>query len=222
MSNDYIPHADLEYRRWLDRFVNGVTAHAAELGLTPQQVAALQQQRSDFDSAFAEMQQAKILLNSATKHKNSERRSSERAMRAMARRISDLPALTAGMRGEMGLTIPDKTRTHLHVGDERPVIYLETVPGAVIVHFGTRPTNERFNSKPKWAIGCNIHRKKVGEAKWQLLALETTSPYVDRVDGPGADYTYVVEYRGKKASQVGKCSLDQTVAARGAFAERSA
>ncbi len=218
MSKDYVPHADIEYNLWMKRFVSAVAAHAADLGLKAQDVAALQQHQADFESAFAEMLEARRQLSAATALKNTTRRESERAMRAMARLISDLPELTTAMRGEMGLTIPDETRGHLHVGDETPGLWLEAFPGAVHVHFGTRPHNERFNSKPKWALGCNIYRKKAGESEWQFLNFETSSPYIDRIVGPASDYTYIVQYRGKRASQVGQSSLEATIAARGALA----
>jgi len=85
----------------------------------------------------------------------------------------------------------------------------------VVVHWGPYPSNERINGKPAGVKTANIYRKKDGEDDCALIGYASSSPYIDSITGPAADYTYIVRYRGTKATGVSIPSNAQTIAARG-------
>ena len=109
-------------------------------------------------------------------------------------------------------------RAESTINTEVPGIYAEALQGKVIVHFGTSPMNEQKNTKPACVFGTNIYRKKDGEDRYELISFETSSPYVDNIQGPPTGYTYVVRYRGQKSNEISQESAAAYVAVSGATA----
>jgi hypothetical protein len=216
---DYVPKKDSDFKAWLSKLVTALDAHKAEFGLLDADLAPLVSAESDFEAAIADHALKQRDARAATARKDSMREAAEEALRPLIRMVNNHKAMTNTLRVGMGL----RARSGVHstpglVGDEIPSIFLETQPGAVIVHFGTHPTNEYMNGKPSWARGCNIYRKKAGEDGFPLLNFETASPYIDEITGPPAAYTYCVQYRGTRASDVGASCIPETIAAGGLLA----
>lgn len=214
----YIPVNDSEFVAWMERFITGLTAHSEDLGLTPEQIAAVQGVSTAFDWAVTEYGDRKQALTSASNTKKSYRVSATGVIRPLVQKLQVNDAMTDGIRGELGIPVRQPRVVVLSAGPEVPNIRVETEPGRVIVHFGTQPDNERVNKRPSWAQGCNIYRKAAGEEQFTLLAFQKTSPYTDVIAGSAKDYTYYVAYRGNKAADIGGESVEVTVAARGAQA----
>lgn len=219
MSKDYVPVRDQDLDSWLVNFVTVLANNAAQLGLVPADITPIDQTSTAFQSALLNYLQKKPEMDSASTQKKNTRTAAVDVLRPLVRRINNHPGMTDELRSLLGLPVKSTGgRTVLTAGPEVPGIFLETTPGSVTVHFGTEPQNERINGKPAWARGCNIYRKRAGEQEYALVAYQNASPWVDTINGPGADYTYVVRYRGVKASDLGGESLEATVAARGAMA----
>lgn len=215
---DYLPGNASELVSWMQNFIAGLTIHAVELEVDMAEITALSTAKTNLSTAVADQVAKKTAAKTATTVKNTNQDDAESLIRAMVLQISDEPALTDDLRAELGLPIPDHTKTPSTVGPEVPAISLESLPGMVIVHFGTNPTNEARNSKPAWAKGAVVYRKKAGESDYQMVGYERTSPYKDAIYGPGSDYTYFVRYQGKHAGDLGVESPEMTVAARGVLA----
>lgn len=216
VARDYVVRKDVEFKTWLERFVTGLSSYHAELGLTEEDLLPIAGESGAFGASLTAYEQQKNLLSAASREKQSRRVSAEDTLRPLVRRISSHPGMTDEIRGALGLPVHSRTRTRHAVGPDVPGIFVETDLGAVTIHFGTAPKNERINGKPVWVKGCNIYRKRAGETEFQMLAFESASPYVDHISGDGADYTYVVRYRGTRAHDIGAQSVEMTVAARGA------
>ena len=215
---DYVPKNDSQYRDWLGNFITILTAHLGDVGLMAPDITPLDGAKLLFDAALGDHQAKKAVAQAATAVKNTERDNTEDLLRPLVRRIQGHPGMTNDLRAALGLPARDDVRTTSTPGEEVPDLFLESLPGKIIVHFGMAPANERLNSKPSWAKGCNIYRKKAGESAFVLIASESASPYVDMILGPAADYTYVVQYRGTRASDTGTESSPMTIAASGLLA----
>lgn len=188
---------------WLERFETYVSAHLDELGLTPERIAFLPGERAEFANALADYDYMKALVSGAVKRKKNARSTIEQHLRPLVRMIKSNPDVTPEAYGLMGLKMPSANRERQYVGRERPALHLESVGGRVIVHFGTSPTNEHRNGRPKWSLGCNIYRKLPGDEEFQLAGFATSSPFVDKLDKMEGVVHYYARYRGRRNGEEG-------------------
>lgn len=216
MGNQYFPTNDLALRAWLLNFVTQLSSNLATFGLVAADVAPLDAKINEFNGNLDTYIAEQKIMASASGAKKQSRVESIELLRPMVNRIQNHPAMTDALRGLLGLPLRSTAvRTAGTMPPDVPGIFLETEPGRVYVHFGTEPQSENINGKPAGVKGCNIYRKKAGDAAFQLVAFQAASPYVDTIVGSGADYTYMVTYRGNKASDLGQPSAPSTIAARG-------
>lgn len=215
---DYIPWNDAELKAWLGNFSARIDIVKATFGLTDADIAPLIEERSAFEEAFMEHVRMRNAAQAATANKRNCREAVVQTIRRLSRQVDNHTAMTNGIRASLGLNLKSDTYSKSSVGDEVPGMYLTYAPGQVIVHFGDSPANELTNGKPSWARGCNIYRKADEEEKFQLVAFEISSPYLDEITGPPTSYTYVVRYRGQKAKDLGAGSPPSRIVAGGLMA----
>lgn len=215
---DYVPSNDEAFNTWLANFLTALNDHLVDFGLVAGDVAALTAARAQLAAAITDYATLKAQAQSASSAKKTAHESAEGLLRPLVRQINNHPAMTNDLRSLLGLPQRDTVRTSANMGEEVPDLFLEAVPGKVYVHFGTMPGNEMMNGKPAGVKGCNIYRKKAGEEDFTLLAFETASPYVDVISGPAADYTYIVQYRGTRSTDVGNSSSPMTIGVSGLLA----
>lgn len=223
MPKDYFPANDRALRDWLTNFVANLTINAAAVGLLPADLVKITGDADEFAGRLTTYDEQKALLASASGAKKTARTEVIATLRPLVQRIQNHPGMNDQLRGLLGLPLRNnELRIAGAMPPDIPKMHLETKPGKVWVHFGTEPGNERQNGKPLGVKGCNIWRKKGDEPTYQLVAFQSASPYEDSVAGLAADYTYVVQYRGNKASDLGEWSVPGTIAARGALVEDEA
>jgi hypothetical protein len=211
-NTDYVPKNDNDLNAWIVNFNTVLNANLAALGLVAADITTLSSTTSAFSASIPLAVTAEAAYHQAIENKKLKRVALVAALRAMVKRVNGHPGMTDAIRAQLGITVPDRVPSRHGVGPEVPVVELELKPGQVVVHFGTTPGNELTNGKPAWAIGCNIYRKKSGDAEWTLIAFDTASPYVDTITGPAANYQYRAAYRGTRASDEGASSAESTVA----------
>lgn len=214
---DYIPYKDAELEKWARNFWTRIEGLAETLGVPEEEVADLAEYASDFDAAVREQDLARKQAMAKTQQKIRTRERLVRKARAVFQRIDGHPALTNDVRAILGLNIPGAPKDEPTISSAVPGIHVEAGQGRVFVHFGTLPTNEQKNTKPSWATGVNIYRKTQDEDVFRLVAFEISSPYVEDVRGPAAEYSYFVRYRGRKAQDLSEQSAVVTIAARGVY-----
>ncbi len=215
---DYVPYNDTKLREWARRFADKLAEYRQTLGLSEAEVAALKAEQEAFATALQNHQNAQRHAMAMTAAKRDKHDDLVRAIRAMFRRIDYHPALTPAMRAEMGLNVRDGARQESIPLSDPPGIYVRVINSRVFVHFGTHPMNEQKNTKPPWATGVNVYRRKDGEEEFRLVAFEISSPYIEDVPGPACGYSYMVRYRGQKAHELGPHSNAAWVAVGGAMA----
>ena len=213
MPNDYIPTSDAEFLAWSTNFFTVLNANLATVGLTAADVTPHTTAQTAFATAVTDQVAKQAALDGSVATKKTRRSAYATPLRPLVKRIQAHPGMTDALRAQLGITVPTRTKRRRSPGPELPLLRLETRPGQVILHFGTEPGNEQRNGKPAWALGCNLYRKKAGEAEFSLIAFDTSSPYIDTVSGPATDVTYKAAYRGSRDTDEGGFSPEQTVAA---------
>ena len=223
MSTEYYPSNPDQFSAWLSHFVTVLTINAPQVGIVAADVAPLEADSDEFATALGNYNTKKFELTSASGAKQTKMDEAIATLRPLVRRIQNHPGMDNALRGMLGLPLHGTAMVTAGImPPDVPGIYLETEPGTVFVHFGTEPGNEKINGKPAGVKGCNIWRQKAGETGYTLVAYQSASPYKDTIQGAGVDYTYVVQYRGNKASDTGQMSAPSTIAARGGLVEQAA
>lgn len=220
----WIPKNDTQFESWMENFLTVLPGHLADFGMVEDDIATLIMADAQFESRLTGHIAAQSAAKAATSAKDSARGVTELHLKTIVRRINNHPAMTNEIRDSLGLPRRGAERSIVRVAttEQRPALFVETQRGAVYIHFGTNPVNERLNGKPEGVKGCNIYRKREGDPRFEMIVLATTSPYVDRVSGPASDYVYVARYRGTKADDLGPESLEAKIAAGGALEQPAA
>lgn len=203
---DYIPANDAEFLAWSTNFFAVLNANLATVGLVAADVTPVTTAQTSYSTSVGDQLTKQAAMDGAIATKKTRRTAYEPTLRALVKRVQAHPGMTDGLRAQLGITIPASTRTRRSPGPELPGLRLETRPGQVIIHFGT---------KPAWALGCNIYRKKSGEVEFTLIALDTASPYIDTLTGPAITVAYKAAFRGNRDTDEGGFCPEQSVAAGG-------
>ena len=214
-NEDYIDPNDAVFIAWSANYFTVINANLAAVGLIAGDVTPVSNARDAFSLAYTDQVAKEAAATAAVALKRTRRTTYVPQLRALVKRVQAHPGMTDSLRGQLGVTVPKRTRTRRGVGAEVPGVVLEPKPGQVIIHFGDNPGNEQTNGKPAWAAGCNIYRKFPGDLDFVLIAFDTASPYVDTIKGAARDVSYKAAYRGIRASDEGASSPEQTVAAGG-------
>ena len=219
MARNDIPSKDSDLSSWMNTFVSALAANAGTFGLLSADMAPLSDANDAFGVALADYMNKKQAIDAALGLKSMTRTDALAELRPMIQRICKHPAMNDQLRGILGLGRDGELQSATPISlIPAPSLYLESVIGQVVVHWGPTPQNERTNGKPAGVRGCNIYRRKAGEDEYQMMNFVTSSPYVDSITGPAADYEYVARYRGTKTIDLGAQSDAATVAARGQLA----
>lgn len=125
MPTGYIPRADGSFDAWQDNFLDYATAHALELGLTPEAVAKLNAARADWRQAHEGHVAARAAARSARQAKVDRRADYDRLIREAVRQIQTRSATTDGQRAGLGITVPDRQPTTVGPPTTRPVVRVD-------------------------------------------------------------------------------------------------
>jgi len=135
--------------------------------------------------------------------KDLERKRAERVLRTFSQLIQVRPGTTDELRAELGLPVPDRTRTRLDpekiLLHPPPLHLVKPGRGQVELHFGPDPEDENSNALPE------ICRAQGGvppaASGWVFIAEISHSPHVD-VLGNSAPVT--VTYRFQYVDRLGR------------------
>jgi len=186
---DFLPQGDLPYDVWFTTFLLFVSANQALLGLSVAEVADLTAAHTAWQAALAAHQAAQVAAAAAADDKDDARAAATGLIRPMAGKLQDTAIVTDGMREAMGLTVPDREPTRLSgeviLNTPAPLLLLSNQErGEIRCHFGEHPSNERENKKPFGMAGAVIWYAVGGiptvddaAGPWQLVAMDTNSPY---------------------------------------------
>ena len=202
-NKGYIPSTDADFELWQVNFVTKVTATPGAYGLAPADVADVAADSTDWQAALADLVVAQNAAKGAAEIKDEARDALESEVRSLAKRIQARPATTDAQREELGITVPDLTRTPLSeqiVLTTPPPIVEAKCTGAKTVRIDWYPTQAPGESEalPQGINGVSIFYAEGGipsdESQWKFLALDTNSPYTHNV---GNDATVTIAYKAQ-------------------------
>lgn len=203
MGGNYIPTRDGDFNLWQVNFVAKVVATPADYGLLPADVVDVGIDSTDWQTALAALVVAQNASKGAAETKDEARDALESQVRSLTKRIQAQPATTDTQREELGITVPDLTRTPLSeqiVLTTPPPIVEAKCTASKTVRIGWYPTQDPGESEalPQGIAGVSIFYAEGGipsdESQWRFLALDTNSPYVHNV---GNDATVTMAYKAQ-------------------------
>jgi len=183
----YIPRSEAEQIAWLERFNIFMQANGASYGFTPAELAELDSLVTGAGTAFNDGITLEIAYRAGVQLKKHTLADAIAEARADVRRLQAAPNMTDEVRAEAEITVPDETPTTKSADAVEEITPPETVLDwskrqRVTIHFGLNPHDENHNGKPEGIIGAQIQFHRGGlpehEADWQILDIDSASPYV--------------------------------------------
>jgi hypothetical protein len=173
-QQDYIPKPDSDFMIWLKQLTEGVARIGTDIGISPEEQAALQADYADYEARLHEASSASAASKNATARKKETRRAIEKRVRSFARRVKEHPNYAlGGYGGSLGIdasaarTITPGTQA---AATQQPSISARPlVGGRVEIKFTKRK-----------AEAVNIYSRREGDADFVLLARVSYSPFVDK------------------------------------------
>jgi len=184
---DYIPRDEAARIAWLKRFDMWMQTNGASYGFTPQEKAELHTLVTRAETDYNHCIDLEIAFRAGVQLKKHSLADTLTEARGDVRRLQAAPNMTDEARAEAGITVPDTTPT-----SESPEAVEELEPPETVldwskrqrvtVHYGLNPHDENHNGKPAGVIGAQIQFHRGGipehEADWQILDIDSASPYV--------------------------------------------
>ncbi len=187
---DYIPDPEGVFNPWQGNFVMKVVGTPAAYGLTPADVVNVSADSAAWQMALAAHMAAQNAAKAAAETKDDARDILESEIRSLVKRIQARPATTDAQREDLGITVPDLTKTPLSeqiVLSEPPPMIEAKCTGPKTVRLDWYPTQAPGQSEalPQGINGVAIWVAQGGipsdDSQWRFLALDTNSPYVHNV-----------------------------------------
>lgn len=164
MPKDYLPASDPMYRDWCTAFFAYAVANAVALGWTALEVDAA----SDLYEEFASDLDAHIAAQNAAQAKREakdiSRAASVEAVRTLVRKAQANPNVTDVQRQNLGITVPDRSKTPVPPPTTSPLGVVEmTERYTHVLRIADSANPGRF-AKPDGVIGAEVLCKIGGEA----------------------------------------------------------
>ncbi|MGF1634990.1 MAG: hypothetical protein ACFCVE_14140 [Phycisphaerae bacterium] len=105
-NKHYFPNTNADLRNWLVMFADGVVSLESQLGITPEQVAAVEAASTAFDEAMQMSMAARAEMKGATDNLKAKRRAAADVVRPLVDAIQANPACTNQMRTQLHITVP--------------------------------------------------------------------------------------------------------------------
>ena len=183
----YIPTSEAERIAWLERFNTFMQANGASYGFTAPELATLDSLVTAAKTGFDDCITLEIAYRAGVQLKKHTLADALTEARADVRRLQAAPNMTDEVRAEAEITVPDSTPSVPAPGGVEeltpPEVALDfSKRQRVTIHFGLNPHDENHNGKPDGMIGAQIQFHRGGipehEADWQILDIDSASPYV--------------------------------------------
>jgi hypothetical protein len=206
---DFIPRTDAEFNVWFTNFQLYTAAHAAELGLSPDQALEIQTFKAAWGLAYTGHIAAQDAAMNAKAMKDQRRDEGEKVIRRYAGFIQNRPETTDAQRRSLGITVPDREPTPTDPEAVKrlrpPSLFGDfSVERQVDLHFGVNPRDEHRNAKPHPAAGARIWRcegalpagatpQEIDALPWVHAADHTNSPWLDAI-GRAGTFSYRAQW----------------------------
>lgn len=202
-GNDYLPKTKGVLNIWQANFVAKVVANPTDYGLVAGDVVDLAAFSTAWQTSLAAMTVAQNAAKGAVQTNDEDMDALESEVRGLVKQIQAWKNMTDAKRRELGITVPDLTKTPLSeqiVLTTPPPIVQAKCTGPKFVQLDWYPTQAPGESEalPQGISGVSIFYAEGGipsdESQWKFLALDTNSPYVHNV---GNDATVTIAYKAQ-------------------------
>ena len=191
---NYIPRNEAEFDSWGNNFVSYASTNSESLKLTPEQIAALTQHKTSWDSAYQDYLSAKSALEAARQKKYDARKAFESLLREMAQRVKVDKKITDNYKAALGINVNSGTRRRVRVPTTKPLGRINAGERlSHLIYFTDEETPTR-RGKPAGVMGCEVWLK-LGDAapidlsEWQFLGTTTSSSYTVNFRGDAGGKT---------------------------------
>ena len=200
---DYMPKTKADFELWQANFVDKVTTTPAAYGLLPADVVDVAADSTAWQASLAALTVAQNASKAAAQTNDEDMDALKSELRSLVKRIQARKATTDAQRQELGITVPDTTRTPLSeqiVLTTPPPVIQAKCTGPKTVRLDWYPTQAPGESEalPQGIDGVNIWVAEGGipsdESQWRFLAMDTNSPYIHNV---GNDSTVTLAYKAQ-------------------------
>ncbi|MEK6642466.1 MAG: hypothetical protein AABZ08_01040 [Planctomycetota bacterium] len=207
-TKHFFPQGDGDFIAWAERFNTYVQLNFLSIGLKLSDATAVNSTLLRYRIARAAHVQARAAAAAAVAEKAESRGEFERVMRAAVRRIQGFGGTTDPVRAELGITLPDRTRTPIGPPPTRPLVKVDfSLRLTHRITFADERTPQR-RSKPKGVIGAEAWVKLAalsdsppnGPGDLRFLLLATRSPAIVEYSGIDAGKTahYMVRWLSRR------------------------
>ncbi len=162
---DYIPHADGELLLWLVNLKTKLPTHQAALGLSADQVKAVQDQCDALTAALHQKTAKKTEYDEAVMSAGQASKTILGGFRAQIARWKTEPGYTDAIGQAL-----------MMVGGAEALNADALQPGLTAV---VQRDHVQLRFKKYGADAVNLYKRKAGETAWKFLARDTNSPYDD-------------------------------------------
>jgi hypothetical protein len=152
----YLPNKDQDFNAWLNNFSALITANPATYGLVPGDAVIIAAQQTAFSAALTLATDPGTRTAPTVAAKDAARVIAEATVRPYATAISRNPAVDPGDKSDVGVTIPDPSRTPIPAPTSAPVLSTRSATiGSTVVDYrdSVDPTPR---AKPFGVIGCQL------------------------------------------------------------------
>lgn len=181
---DFLPAANLQFVAWIKQFVKAASPDPEAVGLTPAQVAELDQARAELYEAILASQRAHAAARSATTTVRQKKEKADALARQAARIAQGFPGTTDGLRKSLGISVRGERELPNEPQDPRELVAWTNRSGQVFLKW------DRANNKPGTVFLIEIRQGDRGP--WQFVAAVTATRYKDVVRPPGVYIQYRV------------------------------
>ncbi|MEK6642907.1 MAG: hypothetical protein AABZ08_03295 [Planctomycetota bacterium] len=204
----FFPRTDGDFIAWAERFNTFVQLNFLSIGLKLSDATAINSTLFRYRLAHLAHVQARAAAAAAVAEKAESRGEFERVMRAAVRRIQGFGPTTDSARAELGITLPDRTRTPIPAPTTRPLVKVDfSLRLTHRLSFADEGTPQR-RTKPNGVIGAEVWVKlaapgealPTGPGDLKFLLLATRSPAIVEYSGNEAGKTahYMVRWLSRR------------------------
>ena len=162
---DYIPKNDGDLLKWESNFSENLSNYADALGLTPDEVKAMQNNCKNIGNGINDCTKAQSLAKEAVANKLSIIKINTDGLRTGIQHFKKNKGYTEAIGKALGVVGTDDP---VDPDTYKPKISADVFPGHVTIKF-----------TKKGVQGVNIYSKLKGEENWAKLAFDSYSPYTD-------------------------------------------
>lgn len=152
----YLPNKDADFANWILNFSTLITAAPATYGLAAPDAVIIADQNNAFSAALTLATDPGTRTAPTIAAKDAARVIAEATVRPYATAISRNPAVDPGDKADVGVTIPDPSRTPIAAPVSAPVLSTRSASiGSTVVDYrdSVDPTPR---AKPFGVIGCQL------------------------------------------------------------------